>query len=88
MTDEKLTPAEDEIAKEHEQNQMSQLIDEIPAFGPLIASAIAESVPNPHAFRSGRDFAAWLGLTPRQDSTGGKTTLGPISPSGHSVNPR
>jgi transposase len=72
-----------EIAKEHAQNQMSQLIDEIPAFGPLIASAIAASVPDPKAFRSGRDFAAWLGLTPRQDSTGGKTTLGPITKKGN-----
>ena len=74
---------EDEIAKEHAQNQMSQLIDEIPAFGPLIASAIAASVPDPEVFRSGRDFAAWLGLTPRQDSTGGKTTLGPITKKGN-----
>ena len=74
---------EDEIAKEHAQNQMSQLIDEIPAFGPLIASAIAASVPDPTVFRSGRDFAAWLGVTPRQDSTGGKTTLGPITKKGN-----
>ena len=74
---------EDEIAKEHAQNQMSQLIDEIPAFGPLIASAIAASVPDPKVFRSGRDFAAWLGATPRQDSTGGKTTLGPITKKGN-----
>jgi transposase len=74
---------EEEIAKEHAQNQMSQLIDEIPAFGPLIASAIAASVPDPEVFRSGRDFAAWLGLTPRQDSTGGKTTLGPITKKGN-----
>jgi transposase len=78
-----LKAIEDEIAKEHAQNQMSQLIDEIPAFGPLIASAIAASVPDPEVFRSGRDFAAWLGLTPRQDSTGGKTTLGPITKKGN-----
>lgn len=74
---------EDEIAKEHAQNQMSQLIDEIPAFGPLVSSAIAASVSDPTMFRSGRDFAAWLGLTPRQDSTGGKTTLGPITKKGN-----
>jgi transposase len=74
---------EGEIAKEHGQNQMSQLIDEIPAFGPLIASAVAASVPDPTLFRSGRDFAAWLGLTPRQDSTGGKTKLGPITKKGN-----
>ncbi len=78
-----LKAIEDEIAKEHAQNQMSQLIDEIPAFGPLISSAIAASVADPEVFRSGRDFAAWLGLTPRQDSTGGKTTLGPITKKGN-----
>ena len=78
-----LKAIEDEIAKEHAQNQMSQLIDQIPAFGPLIASAIAASVPDPEVFRSGRDFAAWLGVTPRQDSTGGKTTLGPITKKGN-----
>ena len=74
---------EDEIAKEHAQNQKSQLIDEIPAFGMLIASAVAASVPDPKVFRSGSDFAAWLGITPRQDSTGGKTTLGPITKKGN-----
>jgi transposase len=78
-----LKAIEDEIAKEHAQNQMSQLIDEIPAFGPLLSSAIAASVADPKVFRSGRDFAAWLGLTPRQDSTGGKTTLGPITKKGN-----
>jgi transposase len=78
-----LKAIEDEIDKEHAQNQMSQLIDQIPAFGPLISSAIAASVADPKVFRSGRDFAAWLGLTPRQDSTGGKTTLGPITKKGN-----
>jgi transposase len=78
-----LKAIEDEIAKEHAQNQMSQLIDEIPAFGPLLSSAIAASVPDPTVFRSGRDFSAWLGITPRQDSTGGKTTLGPITKKGN-----
>jgi transposase len=81
--DASLKAIEDEIAKEHAQNQMSQLIDEIPAFGPLLSSAIAASVPDPKVFRSGSDFAAWLGATPRQDSTGGKTTLGPITKKGN-----
>jgi transposase len=43
------------------------------------ASAIVATVAHPMAFRSGRDFAAWIGLVPRQDSTGGKQKLGPIS---------
>jgi transposase len=46
------------------------------------ASAITATVTDPSAFRSGRDFAAWIGLVPRQDSTGGKQKLGPISKQG------
>jgi len=46
------------------------------------ATAIAATVTDPTAFRSGRDFAAWIGLVPRQDSTGGKQKLGPISKQG------
>jgi transposase len=46
------------------------------------ASAIVATVADPMAFRSGRDFAAWIGLVPRQDSTGGKQKLGPISKQG------
>src|SRR5262249_54170236 len=42
----------------------------------------AATVTDPNAFRSGRDFAAWIGLVPRQDSTGGKQKLGPISKQG------
>ena len=50
--------------------------------GIIGASAIAATVTDPKAFRSGRDFAAWIGLVPRQDSTGGKAKLGPISKQG------
>ena len=46
------------------------------------ADLIAATVTDPKAFRSGRDFAAWIGLVPRQDSTGGKAKLGPISKQG------
>ena len=48
----------------------------IPGVGPLIATAIAVLAPPPETFRRARDFAAWLGLTPRQHSTGGKQRLG------------
>ena len=48
----------------------------IPGIGPLIAVAMVALVPPPETFRRGRDFAAWLGLTPRQNSTGGKQRLG------------
>ena len=52
------------------------------AFGVIGASAIAATIVDPRVFRSGRDFAAWIGLVPRQDSTGGKQKLGPISKQG------
>jgi transposase len=55
----------------------------IPGFGPILASAIAAIVPDPKQFDSGRDFAASLGLVPRQDSSGGKVRLGPISKRGN-----
>lgn len=48
----------------------------MPGIGPLIATAIAVLAPPPETFRQARDFAAWLGLTPRQHSTGGKQHLG------------
>ena len=48
----------------------------VPGIGPLIATAIATLAPPPETFRKARDFAAWLGLVPRQHSTGGKQRLG------------
>ena len=56
----------------------------IPGIGPIIATAIAATVVEPGEFHSGREFAAWLGLVPRQNSTGGKTSLGGISKRGDS----
>lgn len=55
----------------------------IPGFGPILSSAMAAMVVKPAIFASGRDFAASLGLAPRQESTGGKTRLGPISKRGN-----
>jgi transposase len=55
----------------------------IPGYGPILSSAMTAMTVDPKAFRSARDFAASLGLTPRQDSTGGKTKLGPISKRGN-----
>jgi len=54
-----------------------------PGFGPIVSSALAAFVTNPAVFRSGGDFAASLGLVPRQDGTGGKVKLGPISKRGN-----
>ena len=81
--DRSIKAMDDEIARAHRQNQTSRLLDEVPGVGTLIASAIAASVPDPSAFKSGRDFAAWLGLTPRQNSSGGKDKLGAITKQGN-----
>jgi transposase len=55
----------------------------VPGIGPLAASALEASAGNGHQFANGRFFAAWLGLTPREYSTGGKTTLLGISKRGN-----
>ena len=66
----------------HKADPVSQRLATIPGIGPLAATAIAATVPDPAVFRSGREFAAWLGLVPRQNSTGGKTRLGRTSRQG------
>ena len=81
--DRSIDVAEKKIAAASAGSRTSQLLDLIPGVGPLIASAIAASVPDPDVFKSGRDFAAWLGLTPRQNSTGGKEKLGAITRQGN-----
>jgi transposase len=70
------------IMAQHRSNEASQRLESIPGIGVTGATAIAATVPDPKVFRSGRDFAAWIGLVPRQDSTGGKQKLGPISKRG------
>jgi transposase len=73
---------EKRIMTQHRANKESQRVETIPGIGVIGATAIAATVPDPKIFRSGRDFAAWIGLVPRQDSTGGKQKLGPISKQG------
>jgi transposase len=73
---------EKRIIVQHRANKESKRLQTIPGIGPIGASAIAATVTNPKIFRSGRDFAAWIGLVPRQMSTGGKAKLGPISKQG------
>ncbi len=67
----------------HKSNPVSQRLATIPGIGPIIATAIAATVTEPSGFCSGREFAAWLGLVPRQNSTGGKVRLGGISKRGN-----
>lgn len=68
----------------HKSNPTSQRLASVPGIGPIIATAIAATVPDASVFRSGREFSAWLGLVPRQNSTGGKARLGGISKRGDS----
>jgi transposase len=73
---------EKRIGAQHRANEASKRLETIPGIGILGATGIAATLTDPQAFRSGRDFAAWIGLVPRQDSTGGKQKLGPISKQG------
>jgi transposase len=66
----------------HRSNETSRRLDEIPGVGPVLATALVASVADPKAFRSARDFSAWIGLVPRQHSSGGKEKLGGISKQG------
>jgi len=66
----------------HRSNETSKRLDEIPGVGPALATALVASVADPKAFRSGRNFSAWIGLVPKQHSSGGKDRLGSISKQG------
>lgn len=63
-------------------DETSRRLMEVPGIGPIAAALLVMKVPNPDAFRSGRDFAAWLGLTPKDHSTAGKQRLGVITRAG------
>lgn len=78
----RITTLDKEIARRAREDDVSRRLMTIPGIGPITATAIAALAPAPETFRRGRDFAAWLGLTPRQNSTGGKTKLGRISKMG------
>ena len=78
-----VTALERQLLAWHKTDPVSQRLASIPGIGPIIATAIATTVADPKVFRSGREFAAWLGLVPRQNSTGGKTRLGGITKRGN-----
>jgi transposase len=67
-----------QIMKVHRSNELSKRLATIPGIGPLAASALAATIGNASAFKSGRSLAAFLGLVPRQSSTGGKDRLSVI----------
>ncbi len=83
MVKHQIFEADRRILAWHSSSELSRRLDDIPGVGPLIATALVASVPDPHVFKSGRDLAAWVGLVPRQNSTGGKERLGHISKAGN-----
>ena len=64
-------------------SEVARRLMAIPGVGPLLASALVASVPDPLTFKSGRNLAAWIGLVPKQKSSGGKERLGGISKQGN-----
>jgi transposase len=66
----------------HRSSEASKRLDEIPGVGPALATALVASVADPKVFRSARYFSAWVGLVPKQHSSGGKDKLGSISKKG------
>jgi transposase len=79
---EEITKLEKYIHAGHRSNETSRRLETIPGIGPITASALAASVSDPEIFKNGRELAAWIGLVPRQNSTGGKPRLGKISKQG------
>ena len=80
--DERIGDLERRMKQQHKANPVSQLLAEVPGIGPVSALTLALTV-DPGRFTSGRHFAAWLGLTPKEHSTGGRQRLGGISRAGN-----
>ena len=66
----------------HRSSETSRRLDDCPGVGPVLATALVATVADPKVFRSGRNFSAWIGLVPKQHSSGGKDRLGSISKQG------
>jgi transposase len=79
---EKISEMDRQIQGWHRSNELSRRLETIPGIGPITASAITATVTDVSLFRSGRQLAAWIGLVPRQNSSGGKDRLGRISKQG------
>ena len=74
--EEEITQLDAQITRRAKENEVARRLMTVPGIGPLIATALAPLAPPPDTFRRARDLAAWLGLVPRQHSTGGKQRLG------------
>jgi transposase len=81
--DRRIETVSDEIKTLSEQDNSAKRLMTVPGIGPTISTATVAAIGSGEAFSKGRDFGAWLGLVPRQMSTGGRTILGPISKRGN-----
>lgn len=77
--DENIAQLDQELAYRVKEDAQAKRLMTVPGIGPITATALVALAPTPQAFRKGRDFAEWLGLTPLQRSTGGKQKLGETS---------
>ena len=73
--DQQVKQLDRQITAWHRQNELSLKLEKIPGIGPLAASALVASISDANSFKNGRQVSAWLGLVPRQCSSGGKSTL-------------
>lgn len=81
--DERIASVSTEIEVLAKQDESCQRLMSIPGVGPIVSSAVVAAIGNGTGFKQGRDFAAWLGLIPKQESTGDRTILGKISKRGN-----
>lgn len=79
---ERLDELEARLTEWHKSNERAKRLSAVPGIGRVVASLLVMKTPDPAAFRCGRDFAAWLGLTPKDHSTAGKQRLGGITRAG------
>lgn len=80
--DERITAYDHRVTQLARQTEPAQRLMQVPGVGPVTATALVATVGNPHAFKNGRQLAAWLGLVPRQHSSGGNRRLGRITKRG------
>jgi len=83
--DEGIQTLEAEIVAHAKSNEKARILDAIPGVGPITASLVVATVSDWSVFKTARDFAAWIGLVPRQNGTGGKVRLGKITKAGNKL---
>jgi len=82
MLNEQILESDRRLREDVRSTEIGRRLMEIPGVGPVLASAMIAAVPDPFVFKSGRNLAAWIGLVPKQNSSGGKDRLGGITKQG------